>query len=69
MVKTVNIDWKDYLIRSCDSCPFYDNGDGGYGNHCQYPVNPAKSLSLYSETWKKVAEDCPLDDATGVPND
>ena len=60
MIKSVNIDGKDYIIRSCEECPFYDWGDGGYDDHCQYPENPSKLEE--SSTWgmKDIAKDCPL---------
>ena len=62
MIKSVNIDGKDYLIRSCEECPFYDYGDDGCGDHCQYPENPSKLEE--SSTWgmhgQNIAKDCPL---------
>ena len=58
MIKSVDIDGKNYIIRSCEECPFYDGGDGGYGDHCQYPVNPSKLKDTTSR--EDIAEDCPL---------
>lgn len=62
MIKSVNIDGKDYIIRSCEECPFYDWGDEGYGDHCQYPENPSKLEE--SGSWgmpsHSIAKDCPL---------
>ena len=62
MIKSVNIDGKDYIVKSCYECPFYDYGDEGCDDYCQYPENPSKLEE--SGTWgmynKGIAEDCPL---------
>ena len=62
MIKSVNIDGTDYIIRECCSCPFYDNGDDGYGAECQYPVNPSKleEMSSWGMCSGQIAKDCPL---------
>lgn len=51
-----------YLIEECCKCPFYDNGDDGYGAECQYPVNPSKldGASLWGMCSGQIAKDCPL---------
>lgn len=59
MSKSVNIDGKNYAIVNCDSCPFYDAGDGGYGSHCQYPISPSAIVGTEFDT-ERIAEDCPL---------
>ena len=62
MIKSVNIDGKDYIVKSCYECPFYDYGDEGCDDYCQYPENPSKleesgSWGMYD---KGIAKDCPL---------
>lgn len=47
-------------VDCCDSCPFYDGGDDGYADHCQYPNNKASFCSAYRYSEPDVAEDCPL---------
>ena len=63
MNKTVNIDGKEYIIESCECCPFYDDGDGGYGSQCQYPISPSAIVRTDFNS-EKIAEDCPLRDGT-----
>ena len=62
MIKSVNIDGKDYLIRSCYECPFYDNGDDSWGCHCQYPENPSVKVEAgdFQPYMDELADDCPL---------
>ena len=63
MNKTVNIDGREYIIESCECCPFYDWGDEGYHDHCQYPVNPSTLKEHTAWGMDCIAEDCPLRDA------
>ena len=56
MSKSVNIDGNNYIIVNCDSCPFYDAGDGGYGSHCQYPTSPSAIVGTEFDS-ERIAED------------
>ena len=62
MSKTVNIDGVNYSVKSCEECLFYDYGDDGFGDHCQYPENPSKleESGAWGMHGKGIAEDCPL---------
>ncbi len=55
MIKTVNIDGKDYVIRSRDECPFYGEALGE--EWCAYPEKRRDIARKYDQ---KMAEDCPL---------
>ena len=55
MIKSVNIDGKDCIIRSCGECPVASWEDDGL--HCQYPVAPHKGF--FGEP-SEFPEDCPL---------
>ena len=53
MIKSVNIDGKDCIIRSCGECPVASWEDDGL--HCQYPVAPHKGFfgepSEFNKYW------------------
>lgn len=55
--RITNIDGKEYTIDGCCDCPFYDNGDNGYGDHCQYPEKPSEHPA---ELCLTPPDDCPL---------
>ena len=55
MIKSVNIDGKDYVIRSCDECPFYGEALGD--EWCAYPEKRRDIARRYDQ---KMAEGCPL---------
>lgn len=47
-------------VRKCELCPFYDSGDEGFGDCCNYPQNHAQFYSANMLAKGRVAEDCPL---------
>lgn len=57
MTRYVTIDDMIIEVKDCaTSCPFYDRGDGGWGNQCKYPKTTA---DMYDGHWN-IKEDCPL---------
>lgn len=36
-MKFIEIDGERYRVERCWDCPCYDDGDSGYGHHCQHP--------------------------------
>lgn len=65
MSKIVNIDGVNYSIKSCEECPFYDYGDDGCMDHCQYPKYQSKleEAGVWGMYGKGIAKDCPLKEA------
>ena len=60
MIKSVSIDGESYVIRECGKCPFYNYGDDGCGDRCQYPKNPSKLEGSGVWGMEGIAGDCPL---------
>lgn len=59
MIKSVNIDGKDYLIRSCGECPFFYDGCWEFAIRCQYPTG-AREIPETGFDDEEVQKDCPL---------
>lgn len=56
MIKSVNIDGEDYIIRVCEECPFYSEALGD--EYCSYPKGPhTRSLNSHEPY---LEENCPL---------
>ena len=64
MTKRVTIiDGKKIIVERCGDCPFYDGGDDGYGEHCNYPGGnryPWENDRIFHYSEDGVGEDCPL---------
>lgn len=52
MIRSVNIDGKDYIVRSCASCPFHDF----HNSACRHP----KVEDYVRYTVDTFPKDCPL---------
>lgn len=59
------IDGKTVKVENCGDCPFYNEGDGGWGNSCRYPFNHA-DLPYYQFSKSIPPNDCPLSTDTHV---
>ena len=56
MIRSVNIDGEDYLVKSCEECPFYSEALGD--EYCSYPKGPhTRSLNSHGPY---LEENCPL---------
>ena len=58
MIKSVNIDGKDYIIRRCEECPFCTGFDDF--ENCTYPENPHYGLFDFEKEENDFPKDCPL---------
>lgn len=41
------IDGKAVTVMNCWECPYYDSGDGGWGNQCRYPFGNVNLPNQY----------------------
>ncbi len=62
----VIIDGETVVLDRCSDCPVCDHGDDGWGECCNYPVNPSKlkfGPRGYPWSWNSepgFPDDCPL---------
>jgi len=59
MIKSVNIDGKDYIIRMCTQCPFFNDGCWEYTKRCQHPAG-ARCLPEKEFDVEGIQKGCPL---------
>lgn len=59
MIRTVNIDGKDYIIRKCTECPFFHDGCWEYAKRCQHPSG-AREIPETKFDEEGIQKDCPL---------
>lgn len=60
IIKSVNIDGTDYVIRRCCECMFYYSESGGTRSHCLHPKNRMKNLDDVEYDIVIFPDDCPL---------
>lgn len=62
-MRYTEIDGEKYEVKECESCPFRDMGDGGWGAHCTHPkVSQDPRTPLKIDYGGDIAEGCPLRD-------
>lgn len=59
MKKMTVIDGIKVIVTTCGNCPFYDGGDDGWNNMCNYPKH---NIELEDYHYDSMDKNCPLKD-------